>query len=141
MRTKRIVAKTKLAAAATAALTGAVLLGPLPSAHAATAPVSGSTAWGPCSWYTSNNVRYTSTANKQVRVKLSDTGKLGVKMRTKNENTGGTSSARYYPPLDKWQNMGKYSKKNTAFRVQFTCVNERKGSERPTTDFSGSLDY
>ncbi|MBB1246681.1 hypothetical protein GL263_24470 [Streptomyces durbertensis] len=92
------------------------------------------------SWYTSNNIRYTSTANKQVRVKLSDTGKLGVKLRTRNVNTGGVSSARYYPPVDEWQNMGKYKKKNTPFRLQFTCVNERK-KDKPDTDFSGSLDY
>ncbi|MFE7457443.1 hypothetical protein [Streptomyces sp. NPDC057554] len=141
MRTKRIVAKPRLAGAVTVALTGAILFGSMPVAQAAQAPLSGATAWGPCSWYTSNNTRYTSVANKQVRVKLSDTGKLEAKMRTKNVNTGGTSAARYYPPLDKWQNMGKYTKKSTAFRLQFTCVNERKNGERPSTDFSGSLDY
>ncbi|MHC5903947.1 hypothetical protein ACVNF4_08570 [Streptomyces sp. S6] len=141
MRTNRILARTRPAAAVTAALAGALLLGSVPAAYAATAPISGATAWGPCSWCTSNNVRYTSAANKQVRVNLSEAGKLGVKMRTKNVNSGDTSSARYYPPLDGWQNMGKYGAKSTQFRLQFTCVNERKGSDRPDTDFSGSLDY
>lgn len=85
-------------------------------------------------------MRYTTVANKQVRVKLTSTGKLGVKMRSKNENTGGTSAVRYYPPLDTWQNLGKYSARNTPFRLQFTCVNERSWSDSPSTDFAGSLD-
>jgi hypothetical protein len=62
-------------------------------------------------------------------------------MRSKNENTGGTSAVRYYPPLDTWQNIGHYSAMNTPFRLQFTCVNERSGSDRPSTDFAGSIDY
>lgn len=68
-----------------------------PHAYAATTGISGSTAWGPCTWSVSNNVRYTSVANKQVRVKLSTTGKLRVKMKSRNVNTGADSAVRYYP--------------------------------------------
>jgi hypothetical protein len=110
-------------------------------AFAATSPISGSTAWGPCNWYTSANVRYTTVANKTVRAKLTDTGKLGVKMRTLNVNTGGTSAVRYYPPLNTWQNLGSFLAKNSPFRLQFTCVNPRSSiTDRPSTNFSGSLD-
>jgi hypothetical protein len=110
------------------------------SAAASVVGISGATAWGPCNWYTSNNLRYTSVANKQVRVLLSSTGKLGVQMRTKNENTGLTSQIAYYPPLNTWQNLGRYSAASTPFRLQFTCVNPR-GNDSPSTDFAGSLDY
>lgn len=133
--------RSALRGAATAALATA-LLAPLAPAHAAIAPISGSTAWGPCSWTTSSNVRYTTAADKTVRVKLSDTGKLGVKMRTLNVNTGSTSVIQYYPPLNTWKNLGKFSKKSSPFRLQFTCTNERSGIyDRPSTNFAGSLDY
>lgn len=129
-----------IAAAATLATAAAVVI-PAGSASAATEGISGSTAWGPCSWTTSANVRYTSVANKTVRVQLGDTGKLGVKMRTLNVNTGGVSATRYYPPLNKWQSMATFSKKNSPFRLQFTCVNERAHIlDRPSTNFWGSLD-
>jgi hypothetical protein len=122
-------------------LAAAAVLSFAAPANAATTPISGSTSWGPCNWYTSNNVRYTTVANKTVRVRLSDTGKLGVKMRTLNVNTGGTSAIRYYPPLDTWQNLGSFSSKNAPFRLQFTCVNPRKSGDSPETDFAGSLDH
>lgn len=76
-----------------------------------------------------------------MRAKLTSTGKLGVKMRSRNVNTGTNSATRYYPPLNSWQNLGKYSAKSTPFRLQFTCVDERKWNERPSTNFEGSLDY
>lgn len=122
------------------AMAGAsVLLGG--ASQAATSGISGSTAWGPCEWYTSANVRYTSTANKTVRIKLTDTGKLGVKMRTLNVNTGSTSAIRYFPPLNTWQKMGTFSKSNSPFRLQFTCTSPRSNIlDRPSTTFSGSLD-
>ena len=117
------------------------MLVPAGGANAVAEPISGSTAWGPCSWTTSANVRYTSVASKTVRVKLSDTGKLGVKMRTLNVNTGAVSASRYYPPLDTYQNMGTFSAKNSPFRLQFTCVNERSSIfDRPSTNFWGTLD-
>ena len=117
------------------------MLVPAGGAFAVAEPISGSTAWGPCSWTTSANVRYTSVASKTVRVKLSDTGKLGVKMRTLNVNTGSTSAIRYYPPLDTYQNMGTFSAKNSPFRLQFTCVNPRSSIlDRPSTNFWGTLD-
>ena len=107
--------------------------------------ISGATSWGTgsppeCTWYTSENLRYTTVSNKQVRVRLSDTGKLGVKMRSLNVNTGLTSAIAYYPPLNVWQNLGKYSAKGTPFRLQFTCQNPRNPNDNPSTDFSGSLD-
>ena len=117
------------------------MLVPAGGASAVAEPISGSTAWGPCSWTTSANVRYTSVASKTVRVKLSDTGKLGVKMRTLNVNTGSTSAIRYYPPLGTYQNLGTFSAKNSPFRLQFTCVNERSSIlDRPSTNFWGTLD-
>jgi hypothetical protein len=129
-----------VAAGAAIAAAGAVLV-PVGTASAVAEPISGSTAWGPCSWTTSANVRYTSVANKTVRVKLSDTGKLGVKMRTLNVNTGSTSAIRYYPPLGTYQNLGSFSAKSSPFRLQFTCVNERSNIlDRPSTNFWGTLD-
>jgi hypothetical protein len=131
----------RLRRAAAVGLAAAAVLSFAAPAHAATTPISGATSWGPCTWYTSNNVRYTTVANKTVRVRLSDTGKLGVKMRTLNVNSGVTSAIRYYPPLDTWQNLGTFSAKNSPFRLQFTCVTPRKSGESPETDFAGSLDH
>lgn len=137
MTMRTLLRTTALSFAATAVVVG----GHVAPAHAAQAPITGSTAWSDCGdWFTSNNVRYTSVANKRVRVKLSSTGKLGVKMRTKSVNTGDTSATRYYPPLDKWQDMGKFAKKNAPFRLQFSCQNARKWNERPNTEFEGTLD-
>jgi hypothetical protein len=129
---------TMTAAAAAIAFTTAI-----PNAWAVTSPISGSTSWlSPCTdhWSVSSNVRYTSVANKQVRAKLSTTGPLGVQMRTRRESDGANSTIRNYPPLDSYQNLGKYSAVNTGFRLVFTCVNPRT-SGSPSTDFAGTLDY
>ena len=123
-------------------MAGVLVAAPITGAQAAIAPISGSTSWGPCDWYTSSNVRYTSVAGKTVRANLTSTGKLGVKMRTLNVNTGATSVVAYFPPLNTWQKMGYYSAKSTPFRLQFTCVNPRSSIlDRPSTNFAGSLDY
>lgn len=118
-------------------------LSPMAASQAAqTEGISGSTAWGPCDWYTSENVRYTTQADHYVKVKLTSTGKLGVKMRTLNVNTGSTSAVRYYPPLDQWQNLGYFRNADRPFRLQFTCTNPRDGWwDRPSTTFSGSINY
>lgn len=124
-----------------AVIAATALMIPAAPAQAAIFPISGSTSWGPCTWFTSNNLRFTTVASKQVRANLSSTGKLGVQMRSRNENTGVVSATRFYPPLNTWQNLGFYSASGTPFRLQFTCVNERNWWERPSTDFQGSLDY
>jgi hypothetical protein len=135
LRSRKSAAVSVLMAAALVAL-------PVATAQAAIAPISGSTAWGPCDWYTSSNVRYTSVAGKTVRANLTSTGKLGVKMRTLNVNTGATSVVAYFPPLNTWQKMGYFSAKSSPFRLQFTCVNPRSSIfDRPSTNFDGSLDY
>jgi hypothetical protein len=138
MKTERCIRRARIWFGIAVLLVGLAALSAT-AANAAIVGISGATAWGPCSWYTSSNVRYTTVAGKQVRVLLSDTGKLGVKMRSKNVNTGLTSIIGYYPPLNTWQNLGHYSAKNTPFRLQFTCVNERSWPESPSTDFAGSL--
>lgn len=119
------------------------LMAPMTAAEASLYPLSGATSSTNCdSFYTSANVRYTTVAGKTVRVTLSSVGKLGVKMRTKNENTGLVSATRYYPPLNTWQNMGYFSSKNSPFRFQFTCINPKNWWESsPSTDFSGTTDY
>lgn len=128
--------------AAATALTVALLAPNVGPASAAENPISGSTASSSCTWFTSANVRYTSVAAKTVRVKLSSVGKLGVKMRTKNENTGSTSVIGYYPPLDTYQNMGYFATKSSPFRFQFTCVNSKNWWESsPDTSFYGTADY
>lgn len=135
LRKRRI---TTIAAAAAVAFVTVI-----PNAWAATSPISGSTSWNdPCTsnWSVSTNVRYTSVANKQVRAKLSTAGQLGVQMRTRRESDGANSTIRYYPTLDVYQNLGKYSAANTGFRLVFTCVNPR-GSGSPSTNFAGTLDY
>jgi hypothetical protein len=129
-------------ACVSALVAGALVALPMASAQAAIAPISGSTSWGPCDWYTSSNVRYTSVAGKTVRANLTSTGKLGVKMRTLNVNTGATSVVAYFPPLNSWKSMGYFSAKNSPFRLQFTCVTPRSSIlDRPSTNFAGSLDY
>ena len=128
---------------AVAAATLALTAGIAPSAWATESTISGSTSWqSPCTdhWSVSTNVRYTSVANKQVRAKLSSVGVLGVQMRTRRESDGSNSAIRNYPPLNTYQNLGKYTSINTGFRLVFTCVNPRT-SGSPTTDFAGTLDY
>lgn len=129
--------------AMTAAAAAIAFVTVVPSAWATTSTINGSTSWEkPCTdhWSVSTNLRYTSVANKQVRAKLSSVGSLGVQMYTRRESDGAASAVRQYPPLDSYQNLGKYTSVNTAFRLVFTCVNP-KTSGSPTTDFSGTLDY
>lgn len=128
--------------AVAAAISASFLVPAFGPVSAAEYPISGSTASSSCTWYTSANVRYTTVSAKTVRAKLSSVGKLGVKMRTKNENTGSTSAIGYYPPLDTYQNMGYYATKNSPFRFQFTCVNSKNWWEpSPDTSFYGTADY
>jgi hypothetical protein len=135
-RTGRIIVALGLLASSLVAFPGAT------PAHAKEHPVSGSTSANSCTWFTSNNVRFTTVASKTVRVKMSDVGPLGVKMRTKNENTGNTSVSAFYPPLGEYRDLGSFAKKDSPFRFQFTCVTTRDPKRKtPDTQFWGTADY
>lgn len=113
------------------------------TAHAVKEGISGSTSWGPCEWYTSENTRYTTGHVWRVAALIKDTGKLGVKMRTQQVYTGETSPTRYFPK-DTWEKFTHY-KKGAGFRLQFTCSKPRDCGfwtcDRPSTDFQGTLRY
>lgn len=134
--------KLRAFAIALAAAIG-ITLGATAPAMATDTAISGSTSWGPCNWYTSNNVRYASGTVNYVQAKIADTGKLGVKMRIKNEYTGGVSSTQYFPS-GSFLVFGAASNFK-AFRMQFTCRDERDCGvftcDRPDTDFYGTLRY
>ena len=138
MYLKKMSSRAVLAVGITLALALPALAAP---ASAATTAISGATGWGPCTWFTSSNVRSTSAANVNVAAQIDDAGKLGVKMRTKAESSGAIGTTQYFPAGSSYLTFAKYAAKGTKFRLQFTCRNERKGSERPDTDFAGSLRY
>lgn len=137
--------RSRLKRAAALVIVCAAFLTPMAPAQAHNGAInegiSGATAWGPCDWYKSNNVRYTNGHDFRVKAKLYSTGKLGVKMASIKVNSGKWSPHRYFPPLNQWKSLSYFKYKNQPFRLAFTCQDERDGWERPTTDFSGTLHY
>lgn len=109
-------------------------------ASAAVTGISGATTWfAPCEFYTSSNAR--TASQPTIKVALSSVGSLGVKFRTKFTNTGTVSSTAFFSGSSStFETLSSNTATGREFRSQFSCINGRDSDERPSTDFSGSLD-